>query len=92
MFVLMSLNKIIALYLMFNMGKTLVKIQVADLTIMYLFFGFALTHMFTTQIKAAHQSQNLIYSVLSEFKMRLSFKLKVKNIALKFYNKIFDLF
>ena len=43
------------------------------------FFGFGLTYLFSRQIKSAHQSYKLIYSILSRSKMRLQFKLKVAN-------------
>ena len=42
-----------------------------------IFFGFGLTYLFSRQIKSAHQSNKLIYSILCRFNMRLSFRFKV---------------
>ena len=40
-------------------------------------FGFGLTYLFSRQIKSAHQSNKLIYTILCRFNMRLSFRFKV---------------
>ena len=85
MFILMALIKIIILYLIINIKNGgLIIIHLANLFIIFFLFGFGFTFLFTLQIKSAHKSYKLIHSIVCNYKMRLSFRLKV--IQFKYFN------
>ena len=77
LFSVVSVIKIISLYLMFDMDNIFIKISLINFFIIFFFFGFALSYLFTLQIKSAHSGFKMIHSILCNYKMRLSFKFKV---------------
>ena len=84
-FIHFSLMKIISLYLMFNTENYLNRILAINAFALYFVFGLTITYLLSLQIKSAHQSLDLIHSVVCKYTMRLPFKLKVK---LYFKNKL----
>lgn len=79
-FVVFSSVKIISIYLIMNLKHTLLKIFVINLFGIFFIFGFGLTFLFSYQIKSAHKSLKLFYSIVCNYRMRLSFRLKVNLI------------
>lgn len=77
LFSVFSVIKIISLYLMINMDNIFIRINLINFFVIFFIFGFALSYLFTLQIKSAHNGLEMIYSILCNYKMRLSFKFKV---------------
>ena len=78
MSITMSTVRIIVLFLVINYKNNIfVNIMLSSVFIILFVFGFGMTYLFSCQITSAHQSQKLIYSILSCCKMRLQFKFKV---------------
>ena len=76
-FITLSLIKIISLYLIIYMKHLLIRILVINVFVTFFFFGFGMSLAFSLQIKSAHQSIKLIYSIFSKHKMRLLLRFKV---------------
>ena len=76
-FIVLSLIDIISLCIMIKSKFLLMKILMAIVFVLYLVFGFALSYLFSLQIKSAHQSYQLTNSIISRCKMRLTLKFKV---------------
>ena len=75
----LSTGRMMILYLLINYNNNFfVKLMLFNAFFIMLIFGFGLTYLFSRQIKSAHQSDKLIYSILCRFNMRLQFKFKVK--------------
>ena len=79
-FIVLSLVKMISVYLMISLKHTLLKIFVINLFGIFFIFDFGLTFLFSYQIKSTHNSLKLFYSIVCNCKMRLSFRLKVNSI------------
>lgn len=78
MSITMSTVRIIVLFLVINYKNNIfVNIMLFSVFLILFVFGFGMIYLFSWQIKSAHQSQKLIYSILSRCKMRLQFKFKV---------------
>lgn len=77
MFIAFSTIKINALYLLFKFDNIYIKFILANFFLVFFILSFLLSYLFTLQIKSAHQSYNLINSILSKFNMKLKFRLKV---------------
>ena len=76
--VLNSANKNLILYLLtLHNDNIFVKLFLYCVFVVLFIMGFALTYLFSRQIKSAHQSYKLIYSILCNLKMRMKFKFKV---------------
>ena len=74
-----KITRIILLFILINFNNNiLVDIFVSGEFYILFIFCFGMTYLFSLQIKSAHQSNKLIYSILCKFNMKLSFKLKVK--------------
>ena len=80
MFLIMSLLKIIVIYLVINAKQMFMKLIFLNFLLVIFFFGFGMSYLFSLEIKSAHQSRSLIYSVLCNYKMRPIFRLKVSKI------------
>ena len=76
-YIITSIVKIIALYLLINSNQVYIKFMLLDIIIILYVFCFGLTYLFSMQIKSAHQILKFIYSILYNCKMRFSLKLKV---------------
>ena len=76
-FVVGSLVLIVTLFIAINTNEIFLKIFSILIFIFVLVIDFAISYLFTLLIKSAHQSQNLIYSILCKYKMRLIFEIKV---------------
>ena len=87
MFLIVSICKIIYFYSLIKFNQVYLKIMFLDAFIILLLCGLGLSYLFSLQIKSAHQSHQLIYSVLCKYKMQFSFKLKVNSF--KLYKKNF---
>lgn len=83
MFFILSISKIITLFLVINLNHFIAKLMLLLGFIIIFFFGFGISYLFSLQINSAHKSSNLIHSVICKYKMRFGFRLKVKNIHLK---------
>ena len=78
MFITLSVNRVNALYVLINYKNNIFVVLMLSFTLFLIFtFGFGLTYLFSHQIKSAHQSYKLIYSILCKFKMKLRFRFKV---------------
>ena len=78
MSIALSTCRILNLYTLINFKFNIfVNIILFDAFLALIFFGFGMTYLFSHQIKSAHQSDKLIYSILCKFNMRLKFKFKV---------------
>ena len=84
MFVAFCLIKIISLYLVEHTTNSLYEILFQNIFFVFLICTFGLSILYSIQIKSAHQSYKLIYSIICKYKMRLSLKLKVIKTPLKF--------
>ena len=79
-FIIFSITKVNMVYFLFNFNNLLVKIVMFDGLITVVLFTFIMSYLFTQQIKSAHQSSKLIYSLVCRYKINLKFKLKVKRL------------
>ena len=72
------IDRIIVIYLLINYNNNVFVIVMLLCQFLILFiFGFAITYLCSRQIKSAHQSYKLIYSILCKSKIRLQFRFKV---------------
>ena len=76
-FFIYSIIKVNLVYFLINFDNVFVKMLMFLLIITLAMFSFALSYLFTQQIKSAHQRYKLIHSVVCNYKIRLKFKLKV---------------
>lgn len=81
MFLILSLIKIVSLYLIINIKDVLTKVVVTNVFIMAFMFGFGLSYLFSMQIISAHQSHKQVYLILSNYKMKPFIRLKVNLIS-----------
>lgn len=77
MFITFSLLKIISLYLILLIKNFCMKILLANIFVIFFFFGFILTYLYSRQINPAHQSLRFVYSVVCRYKMCLRMRIKV---------------
>ena len=76
-FFMFSIIKVDMIYFLINFDNVLVKMLMFLILITLALFSFALSYLFTQQIKSAHRSYKLIHFVICNYKMRLTFKFKV---------------
>ena len=84
MFFILSISKIITLFLVINLNHFITKIVLLLGFIIIFFFGFGISYLFSLQIHSAHKSSNLIHSVVCKYKMKFGFRLKVKKYPFEF--------
>ena len=78
MFVCYAFIKIITLYLIIQLKHNLlVRMLMVNIFFMIFNFGFGLSYLYSHQIKSAHQSYELIHSIVCKFKMNFSLRIKV---------------
>ena len=78
MAITLSTFRTIILFLLINFNHNIfISMMFTGGFIMTFVFGFGLSYLFSRQIKSAHQSDKLIYSILCRFKMRFKFRFKV---------------
>ena len=80
MFLITSLLKITIIYLVMNAKHILMKLIFLNCLLFTFLFGLGISYLFSLEIKSAHRSRSLIYSMLCNYKMRPSFRLKVSKI------------
>ena len=83
LYLFMSLMKIVSLYLMIKSKDIYFFIQAANIFICFFIFGFALSNLFSQQVKAAHKCK-LIYPVICKYTMRLSLRIEVNQFLNKY--------
>ena len=90
-FIVFSIAKVNIVYLLINFNNVLIKMLAFDAIMTLVLFSFLLNYLFTQQIKSAHKSYKLIYSIICTHKMSFRFKLKVnQNICFNlFSHKLF---
>ena len=71
--------KITTLYLTIYLKHTLTRILALNAFIIFFFFGFALTNIFSLQINSAKNSYKIIHSIACKYKMRFGLRLKVND-------------
>ena len=76
-FLSLSLVLIITIYLAIHMKDNLLRIFIINMFLCFFIFGFVLTYVFALQIESAHQSYQLIHSLICKFKMRYIIRIKV---------------
>ena len=59
--ILLSLSKIVVLYLIITTDDVLVKVYVWNLLIFLIFIGLGMSYSFSNQIRSAHKSYNSIH-------------------------------
>lgn len=79
MFVCFSLIKITSLFLMVNVKNTLIGMFTSNIFAVFFFVGFSESLLYSHQIKSAHKSYKVIYSIVCNYRMRFKFKLKVRS-------------
>ena len=77
-FIIFSLIKIISCYLIIYSNDILIKFAFGNMVIGFTVFSFGMSYLFSLQIKSAHQSYQIIHSIISKYKMRFHVKIKVK--------------
>ena len=78
-FIYLALVKIIPLYyLLLKTSDFMQNVMAIYFLIIVMLMGYVMTFMLTQQIKSAHQSLRLIYSVVCRYKMEFRLRLKVK--------------
>ena len=78
MSIVLTTVRIMLFHLLINFNNNIfVNILLVTVSCLLFIFGFGLTYLFSRQIKSAHQSDKLIYSILCTFTMRLQYKFKV---------------
>ena len=80
MFLILSLLKITLIYLVINSKHILMKLIFLNCLLFSFLFGLGISYLFSLEIKSAHRSRSLIHSMLCNYKMRLSFRMKVSKI------------
>ena len=76
-FVVCSINKIIALYLMLNSKNFLTKLFAVNLFALYFVVASIFSYLLSLQIESARQSRQFIHFVVCRYKTKLRLKLKV---------------
>lgn len=76
-FVVVTLIKIITLYLAIYMKQTLARIIVVNVFVLIFIFGFGLSVLLSLQINSAKKSFKIIHSVVCKYKMWLQLRFKV---------------
>ena len=82
LYLFMSLIKIVSLYLMITSKDTYFMIQAANIFLSFFIFGFALSYLFSQQIKSAHKCHKLIHSIICKYTIRFSLKYKVNKFKI----------
>ena len=82
LYLFMSLIKIVSLYLMIKTLTSLFKLLI--FFICSFIFGFALSNLFSQQIKAAHKCRKLINPVICKYTTRLSLRIEVNQFLNKY--------
>ena len=89
MSIVLSTIRIIFLFVLINFYNNIfVNMMLGGSFLLLFVFGFGLTYLFSRQIKSAHQSNELIYSTLCRFNMRLQFRFKVIIFTILIFNLI----
>ena len=77
-FISFSFLKIISLFMVItNFDDDLMNILTLNIFILSSVFGWGMSYLFSQQIKSAHKSYKSIHSIVCNYKMRLTLKLKV---------------
>ena len=77
LFLCISLILIVTIYLSIHMKDNLLRIFMINMVLIFFICGFLLTYIFSLQIKSAHQSYQLIHSIVCKYKMRFITRSKV---------------
>ena len=77
LFLSISFILIVTIYLSIHMKDNLLRIFIINMVLIFFICGFLLTYIFSLQIKSAHQSYQLIHSIVCKYKMRFRIRIKV---------------
>ena len=77
-FISFSFMKVISLFMILvNFNDDLMNILTLNIFILEYIFGWGMSYLFSQQIKSTHKSYKSIHSIVCNYKMRLTLKLKV---------------